>query len=46
MSDTPETDPEPNRGGSAHIEAGFDAKRRELGVADELKSIPGVTIDL
>jgi N utilization substance protein A len=27
----------------AKIEAEFDAKRRELGVADELKDVPGVT---
>jgi hypothetical protein len=25
------------------IEASFDAKRKELGVADELRDIPGVT---
>jgi len=37
------SDPEQNQHGSAHTEAVFDAKRRELGVADELKSIPGVT---
>jgi N utilization substance protein A len=37
------SDPEQNQPGPAHTEAGFDAKRRELGVADELKSIPGVT---
>ena len=43
MSDTPETDPDVNRRESALTEASFDAKRRELGVADELKSIPGVT---
>jgi transcription termination/antitermination protein NusA len=28
---------------SAHTEASFAAKRRELGIADELKSVPGVT---
>jgi len=27
----------------AHIEAELDAKRKELGVADELKEVPGVT---
>jgi N utilization substance protein A len=46
MSDTLEigTAPrEPNRRWSAHTEANFDAKRRELGVADDLKEIPGVT---
>jgi len=43
MSDSTETDPEPNHRGSAFAEASFDAKRRELGVSDELKSIPGVT---
>ena len=42
-SDTPETDAEPNRSQSAHTEASFDIKRRELGVEDELRSIPGVT---
>jgi transcription termination/antitermination protein NusA len=42
MSD-PTTDFERNHRGSAHTEASFDAKRRELGVSDELKSIPGVT---
>lgn len=41
MSDTPYA--KPNRGESAHTEASFDARRRELEVADELKSIPGVT---
>ena len=35
-SDTP-------RRRSALTEANFDAKRKELGVADELKEIPGVT---
>jgi transcription termination/antitermination protein NusA len=33
----------PRRRWSALSEANFDAKRRELGVADELKEIPGVT---
>jgi transcription termination/antitermination protein NusA len=39
VSDIPESDPKP----AAHTEASFDAKRRELGVSDELKSVPGVT---
>ena len=43
MYDTPKTDPEPNRLDLRHIESSFDAKRRELGVADELKTVPGVT---
>jgi transcription termination/antitermination protein NusA len=43
MSDTPETDSEPNPRESAHTEASFDARRRELGVADELARIPDVT---
>jgi transcription termination/antitermination protein NusA len=43
MPHSTETDPEPNHRGSAHTEASFDAKRRELGVSDELKGIPGVT---
>jgi N utilization substance protein A len=42
-SDTPETDAEPNRSQSAHTEASFDTKRRELRVEDELRSIPGAT---
>jgi len=46
MPDTHETDSaqgsEPRRS-SEHIEASFDAKRRELGVEDGLKDIPGVT---
>jgi hypothetical protein len=33
---------EPRRS-SEHIEANFDAKRKELGVEDGLKNIPGVT---
>jgi hypothetical protein len=41
MYDTPKTDPEPNRLDLRHIESSFDAKRRELGVADELKTVPG-----
>jgi len=43
MSDATASDPEQDHCGSALTEAGFDAKRRELGVADELKTIPGVT---
>jgi N utilization substance protein A len=43
MSDSTKTDAEPNHRGSAYTEASFDAKRRELGVSDELTSIPGVT---
>jgi transcription termination/antitermination protein NusA len=43
MSDATASDPEQDRRGSGHTEAGFEAKRRELGVADELKSIPGIT---
>jgi N utilization substance protein A len=43
MYETPKTDPEPNRLDLRHIESSFDAKRRELGVADELKTVPGVT---
>jgi predicted flap endonuclease-1-like 5' DNA nuclease len=46
VSDPVETTPAP-RDSDAHladqIEASFDAKRKELGVADELKDIPGVT---
>ena len=43
MSHPAETDPEPDHRGFALTESGFDAKRRELGVADELTTIPGVT---
>ena len=46
MSDPVETTPPP-RDPNAHlaeqIEAKFDARRKELGVADELKGIPGLT---
>jgi transcription termination/antitermination protein NusA len=46
VSDPVETTLAP-RDSDAHladqIEASFDAKRKELGVADELKDIPGVT---
>jgi hypothetical protein len=46
VSDPVETTPAP-RDSDAHladqIEASFDAKRKELGVADELRDIPGVT---
>jgi hypothetical protein len=37
MSHSAETDPEPDHRGFALTESGFDARRRELGVADELK---------
>ena len=43
MSHSAETDPEPDHRGFALTESGFDARRRELGVADELKTIPGIT---
>jgi N utilization substance protein A len=43
MYDTSKADPELNRLDLTNIEAQFDAKRRELGVADELKMVPGVT---
>jgi transcription termination/antitermination protein NusA len=46
MSDALETDPpslDPNRSWSERTEANFEAKRIELGVADELKDIPAVT---
>jgi len=33
----------PNRSWSERTEANFDAKRIELGVADALKDIPGIT---
>jgi transcription termination/antitermination protein NusA len=33
----------PRRTWSAVTESNFDAKRKELGVADELKEIPGIT---
>lgn len=36
---------EPRRS-SEHIEANFDAKRKELGVEDGLKDIPGVTTQM
>ena len=42
MYDRSKTDLEPNRLDLTHIESSFDAKRRELGVADELKTVPGV----
>jgi transcription termination/antitermination protein NusA len=43
MYDTSKADPELNRLDLPNIEAQFDAKRRELGVAGELKTVPGVT---
>jgi transcription termination/antitermination protein NusA len=43
MSHSTETNPEPDHRGFALTESGFDARRRELGVADELKTIPGIT---
>ncbi len=43
MYDTSKADPELNRLDLTSIEALFDAQRRELGVADELKTIPGIT---
>jgi transcription termination/antitermination protein NusA len=43
MSHSAETDPEPDHRSFALTESGFDARRRELGVADELKTIPGIT---
>jgi transcription termination/antitermination protein NusA len=35
--------PDPNARLAEQIEANFEAKRKELGVADELKGIPGLT---
>jgi transcription termination/antitermination protein NusA len=35
--------PDPNAGLAEQIEANFEARRKELGVADDLKAIPGVT---
>src|SRR5271169_2151708 len=46
MSDTDQTEPVPSykpQNLSEHIEANFDAKRKELGVQDGLQDIPGVT---
>jgi transcription termination/antitermination protein NusA len=46
MSDTLETEftpHTPTRIWSEHTESNFEARRRELCVADELKDIPGVT---
>ncbi len=46
MSDPVETTPtprDPNAPLAEQIEASFEARRKELGVADELKDIPGVT---
>ncbi len=46
MSDPVETTPappDPNAHLAEQIEAEFEAKRQELGVADELKDIPGLT---
>jgi len=47
MSDTDQTESVPSsepQNLSEHIEANFDAKRKELGVEDGLKDIPGVTM--
>src|SRR3984893_18405375 len=35
--------PDPNTRLAEQIEANFEARRKELGVADELKAIPGLT---
>ena len=46
MSDPVETNPappDPNARLAEQIEANFEARRKELGVADELKDIPGLT---
>ncbi len=43
MYDTSKADPELSRLDLTSIEALFDAQRRELGVADELKTIPAIT---
>jgi N utilization substance protein A len=44
LSDSLEPAPScPNTRSAQEIEAGFEAKRRELGVADDLKGIPGLT---
>ena len=46
MSDIHQTESVPSsepQNLSEHIEANFDAKRKELGVEDGLKDIPGVT---
>ena len=43
MYDTSKADPELNRPDLTNIEALFDAQRRKLGVADELKTIPAIT---
>jgi N utilization substance protein A len=43
MYDTSKADPELNRLDLTSIEALFDAQRRELGVADELKTVPAIT---
>ena len=46
LSDPVETNPEPrdpNAQLAEQIEASFEAGRKELGVADELKDIPGLT---
>jgi N utilization substance protein A len=46
MSDLVEIDPAPrdsNAPLAEQIEASFEARRKELGVADELKDFPGVT---
>jgi N utilization substance protein A len=47
--DSHQTDRVPNsepRRSSERIEANFDAKRKELGVEDALKDIPGVTTQM
>jgi transcription termination/antitermination protein NusA len=43
MSHSSDANPVHNDRIFALTESGFDAKRRELGVSDELKGIPGVT---
>ena len=46
MLDPVETNPappDPNARLAEQIEANFEARRKELGVADELKDIPGLT---
>jgi transcription termination/antitermination protein NusA len=43
MYDSSKADPELNRLDLTNIEALFDAQRRELGVTDELKTVPGIT---
>jgi hypothetical protein len=46
LSDAVESDPappDPNSRLAEQIEANFEAKRKELGVSDDLRDIPGLT---